>query len=119
MIKLRVTKNQIKEGYKNIISISYCELQTLLKYENPRYYTAGVYGWGADVYELDHNTVIVTGYAPFGNIKVKRETIKKYESKAEKIAFDYTKSYEDNKKKLDKLIIKFKNEVLEAQKNVV
>lgn len=112
MIKTRVTKNQIKDGYKNIISVSYCELQTLLKYENPRYYTAGIYGWGADIYELDYDTVIVTGYAPFGNIEVKRETIKKYEKAAERMVYDYSKSYEDNKKKLDKLIEKFKNEVL-------
>lgn len=116
MNKIKVTKNQIKEGYKNIIKVGYCELQTLLKYESPRYYTSGIYGWCADIYELDYNTVIVTGYAPFGNVEITRDLIKKYEEKAEKIAFDYTKSYEDNKKKLDKLILKFKNEVLEGVK---
>ena len=118
MEKLRVTKKQIKEGYKNIIEIGYCELQTLLRYESARYYTCGVYGWNADIYELDHDTVIVTGYNPFGNIKISREIIKKYEDEAGKIAFDWSKSYEENKKAIDKLIQEFTKEVLGGVENV-
>lgn len=118
MEKLRVTRKQIKEGYKNVIEVGYCELQTLLRYESARYYTCGVYGWSADIYEINDNTVIVTGYSPFGNIRVDRKIIKKYEDKAMKISHDWLKSYEENKKAIDKLIKKFIKEVLGGVENV-
>ena len=65
MIKIKVTQKQIKEGFKNIICVDCCGLQYLLNYKEPTYYTSGIYGWNADIYVVDHNTVIVTGYRPF------------------------------------------------------
>lgn len=111
-MKVKVTKKEIKENYKNIISIGYCELQFLLRGKEPNFYTSGVYGWGADIYQINNTTCIVTGYAPFGNIEIERNTIQKYEEKARKICCDYSLNWEQQTKKLEKLLDKFIKEVI-------
>ena len=84
-MKYQTTKKTILSNYPNVIKVGYCSLQTLLKFHSPSAYTASkTYGWRADVYEITPDTVIVTGYAPFGNIVPDYETIKKYEEKAQK-----------------------------------
>lgn len=84
-MKYETTKKAILSNYPNVIRVGYCSLQTLLKFHSPSAYTASkTYGWRADVYEITPDTVIVTGYAPFGNIVPDYETIKKYEEKAQK-----------------------------------
>ena len=62
-------------AYRNVIKVGYCDLQDALKWREPNFYTAGVYGWNSDVYVLDYDTVIVTGYRPFGNIELPRSVI--------------------------------------------
>lgn len=84
-MKYATTKKAILSNYPNVIGVGYCSLQTLLKFHSPSAYTASkTYGWRADIYEITPNTVIVTGYAPFGNIVPDYETVKKYEEKAQK-----------------------------------
>lgn len=63
------------QAYENVIKVGYCDLQDALKWREPNFYTAGVYGWNSDVYVIDYDTVIVTGYRPFGNIELPREVI--------------------------------------------
>ena len=43
-MKVKVTEKQIKEGFKNIIEVGYCEIQHLLSHKEPDYYTSGIYG---------------------------------------------------------------------------
>ena len=81
-MKARVTAKQVRESYAYIIQIGYCDAYYLLG-RNPHYYTAGVYGWNADVFHIDQSTAIVTGYRPFGNIRPPYELVRKYEQKAE------------------------------------
>ena len=84
-MKYATTKKAILSNYPNVIKVGYCSLQALLKFHSPSAYTASkTYGWRADVYEITPDTVIVTGYAPFGNIVPDYEIIKKYEEKAQK-----------------------------------
>ena len=83
-MKYETTKKAILSNYPNVIKVGYCSLQTLLKFHSPSAYTASkTYGWRADVYEITPDTVIVTGYAPFGNIVPDYEIIKEYENEAE------------------------------------
>lgn len=85
-MKYETTKKAILSNYSNIIKVGYCYLQTLLKFRSPNAYTASkTYGWRADIYEITPDTVIVTGYAPFGNIVPDYETVLKYERKAEEL----------------------------------
>lgn len=83
-MKIKVTKKAIMENFKTIISAGYCECDYLLKNTTPMYYTERVYGWNSDIYILDSDTVIVTGYRPFGTDSF-RDLIKKYNSKAQEI----------------------------------
>ena len=62
-------------AYPNVIKVGYCDIQDALKWREPNFYTAGVYGWNADVYVIDCDTVIVTGYRPFGNVELSRDVI--------------------------------------------
>ena len=77
--------------YPNVIKVGYCDMQDALKWREPIFYTAGVYGWNADVYVIDCYTVIVTGYRPFGNVELSREVIDTLNKCAESIThyFDY------------------------------
>ena len=68
-------KKAIMSAYRNVIKVGYCDMQYALKWREPNFYTAGVYGWNSDVYVIDHDTVIVTGYRPFGNIELPRSVI--------------------------------------------
>lgn len=108
-MKFKTTQKAINAGYYNRICIPYCELQTLLDYETPRAYTAGAYGWNADIYEISNNTAIITGYRPWGNVRPDYETLKRYEKAARDIA--YKMSYEERKTELKKLLREFVAEV--------
>lgn len=74
-MKTRTTKKAITSTFNNVIRVGYCDLQNALTWREPNFYTAGVYGWNADVYVIDADTVIVTGYRPFGNVELQREVI--------------------------------------------
>lgn len=39
-MKVRTTQKEIKNAYKNIISVPYCALQNLLNYQNPVAYAS-------------------------------------------------------------------------------
>lgn len=106
-MKIKVTKKEIVSNYNNVICIGYCALQSLLNYENARFYTCGVYGWNLDIYEINNNTVIVTGYRPFGNIKVDYDTQRKYEAEAQRIDYDHTIKYEARKEAIKNLLNEF------------
>lgn len=113
-MKERITMKAIKNGFNNIIEVSYCELSSLLRYSNPNYYTCGVYGWNADIYIINTNTVIVTGYRPFGNIR-NRKIVKKYEEEARKI-LETKWNYEEQKKYINILLLEFIEEITKEEK---
>lgn len=87
-MKFKTTKKEIMANYGSIIKVDYCNLQNLLKYESPIAYTAGVYGWNADIYDFG-GIAICTGYRPFGNIHPNWEVMDKYEKEAENIYSNY------------------------------
>ena len=66
----------------------------------------GVFGWNSDVYVIDQDTVIVTGYRPFGNMELSREVIDTLNKCAESIThyldYDMAKIYLGNN--LDELV---------------
>lgn len=113
-MKIRVTEKQIKEGFKNIITAGYCDIQYLLYYKDADFNTCGVYGWKADFYKINNNTIISTGYSPINGIR-NYKTNKKYDDKARKIVLNYDLKYETKIKKLDKLIEKFVEELLKEE----
>lgn len=109
-MKYKTTKKDVMNGYNNIIRVGYCSLQNLLNCESETAYTIRREGWAADIYEFG-NTAIVTGYAPFENIRPGYELCQKYETAAEKIRCNYELSWTERKAKLQELIKEFIQEV--------
>ena len=108
-MKFKTTQKAIKSGYNNIICVSYCALQRLLACESEIAYTTRPEGWGADIYQFG-NTAIVTGYAPFGNIRPGYEINQRYEQQAEK-ATEGIYNWQEKKAILTELIKEYIQEV--------
>ena len=104
-MKFKTTKKSINQNYYNVICISYADLQNLLQFEMPVAYYSNVYGWRADVYQIYTDTVIVTGYQPWGNIFPKYEIVREYNEKARAIFNACT--IEEGKKHLTNLLYNF------------
>lgn len=108
-MKVKVSKKEIKENFRNVISVGYCDLQCLLRLKSPEYYSCGVYGWSCDYYVINNNTIICTGYSPVGNIS-NYELTREYDQKARNI--EYSLSYEEKEKKLNELLNEYIKEIL-------
>lgn len=87
-MKHKIARREIKERFNVVISVGYCNLQTLLVDVDARYYLTRVEGWAADVYRVGRDAVIVTGYAPFGNVVPSYELQRKYETAARRVIGD-------------------------------
>lgn len=113
MLKVQVTKKQITDNYKNVICVGNLNLYYLLRFKDARFYTAGMYGWNADIYEINNNTVIVMGDRPFGNIKAEFGIIRGFEDRAREIIVrgDFLE-YEEQEKVIDDVLDEFIQVVL-------
>lgn len=80
-MQFKTTRKEIEKNFNRIIKVGYCQLNRLLSFEKADAYTAGAYGWNADVYLFD-GVAIVTGYRPFGNIIPRQETLEDFNVRA-------------------------------------
>lgn len=99
-MKMRWTCKQVREC--NAIKIGYCGAWYLLRGLEPIAYTAGIYGWNEDVYQVGNNTYIATGYRPHGTRKVSYELLESYENQAKAIC-EGNDAYDTKLAKLDEL----------------
>lgn len=96
-MKIQTTTKELKEfyGVKNALNISgLCQLRNLLDVAGvyPFAYTAGVYGWNFDAYDVDGVLLIYGDRGGFGKIAAydkklenkAREIVQKYGYKARK-----------------------------------
>lgn len=113
-MKYKTTQKAIRNGYQTIIKIGYCAAQNLLNFENPIAYTSGVNGWNADIYDIGGGVAIVTGYNPFGNVSPPYDKIKEYENRGEKIRYNNSLTWQEQREQLQRLIIEFVKEVKSA-----
>lgn len=111
-MKVRVTRKEVLSNYTNVIRIGYCDLQYMLTHRDANFYTAGIYGWNANIYEIDHATAIVTGYRSFGDIRPSYELVKAFNDKARAIYHDMDMSHYAKCYQLDNLIAEFVEEVV-------
>ena len=80
----------------------------MLYFENPIAFTSGVYGWNADIYDIN-NVAIVTGYRPFGNIHVDYDIIREYNNRAKELISDNGIEYEKKKELVNDLLLEFRS----------
>ena len=88
-MKFKTTSKYIKENSYKLLSVGYCDMQSLLNYKEPIAYTAGVYGWNYDAYKIGDYT-ICTGYRCMpSNIRMADnwQLIDAYEQNAKKIIY--------------------------------
>lgn len=67
-MSIKTTQKSVKETYRYVIAVGYCKMQGILQGYTPIAHTERREGWAADVYDFG-SCAIVTGYAPFGNVK--------------------------------------------------
>lgn len=109
---LKLTKKQVMNSRKKVVSIGYCSLWHLLSCTERTGFTAGVYGWNADIYEFD-DVIIVTGYRPFGE-GVDGKLVTMIENKAREICTEYRFDNDNiREQKLNKLLNEFLKKVVE------
>ncbi|HCY80895.1 MAG TPA: hypothetical protein DHV22_04445 [Xanthomarina gelatinilytica] len=118
-MKLKTTKKQIRENTRgNLYSVGYCELQYLLRDENPFAYSSGVNGWACDYYQLSVNgqrVIISTGYSPIGK-RIDYKTVREYDTVASKLtAFNSGLNYEQAKEERKKLLNNFLRTLIEEK----
>ena len=112
-MNIKLTKKEVLGNFQNVICVGYCDLWYLLQYAEKIGHTERAEGWGADIYRVNNETVIVTGYEPFGNINPNRAITKHYEEKATRLYRETSR--ETIRKKLNKLLQKYVDEVLESE----
>lgn len=114
MSKIKTTNKYIKAVWKNVYRCGYCDLQYIMKGEDPVYYNCGAYGWNYDVYcDYKRDIAITTGYRNMTGKQIPYELIEKYSKIAEDICKDYwKKSYEEVQNALEENRNNFFEELL-------
>lgn len=97
MAKIKTTNKYLKAVWQNVYRCGYCDLQYIMRGEDPVYYNCGVYGWNYDAYcDYKRNVVITTGYRNMTGRVIPNELINRYTEKAKKILEGYwNKPYEE------------------------
>lgn len=119
-MKTHVT-NKFLKSYEIRLSCGYCELQSLLSHETPRFYNAGIYGWNFDTYTFFVETkegiksvALSTGYRNTQGTLIDYATVQKYEKKANKTR-KTLKTYNGIRNALYRLIEQLINETIESK----
>ena len=82
-MKIQTTQKNILNSFEHVVQAPYCALQHVFAGTEPTAYTAGKYGWNADIYDVGGGIAIVTGYRPFGE-KIDRDFFPAWEAAAQK-----------------------------------
>lgn len=93
-MKLKTTTKQIKSGSVRLFQVGYCGLQTLLKPREPFGYTAGLYGWNYDAYDLGGGVTLCTGYRGMPGKPLDYKKADEYEKRARAIMDDRAITWE-------------------------
>ena len=102
MAKIKTTNKYIKQVWKHVYRCGYCDLQYIMRGDEPMYYNCGIYGWNYDVYcDYRRDIAITTGYRNMVGKSIPDGLIEKYTNIAKEICEDYWKKpYEEVQKAL-------------------
>lgn len=103
-MKYKTTRKAIVNGGGNIRYCGYCDLQHLLRNHDPVAYTAGVYGWNFDIFEI-YGLIICTGYRGMPGKRL--EGVVEYEARAKEIFYDYNLKHDEMQAALEALLKEF------------
>ena len=113
-MKEKTTMKYIRQYWGNVYACGYCDLQNIFKYDEPKYYNCGIYGWNCDVYvDFERDIAITTGYRNMTGKWIPRELIDKYSAIAKEIYKEHwDKPYDEIKAALDQNKNNFFDELL-------
>lgn len=104
-MKMKTTRNAIVSTSGNVKCAGYCDLQHLLRNHSPIAYTAGVYGWNFDVYDV-YGVTICTGYRNMPGARL--NGISEYENAAKDIwAWENKMPFEEKREAVENLLHEF------------
>lgn len=103
MLKFKTTNREMTTE-SVCYAIGYADLQNVLAFHDAVAYTSGVYGWNSDIYLLQGNTYISTGYRPCGYSLKDSWIIRALDRKASELR-SYTSGlkYDEVKNEIEKL----------------
>ena len=107
-MKYRTTKKEIRNCGSSVYKVGYCNLQHLLRFNEPFAYSEGVYGWACDYYRIGgyDGVIISTGYSPIGKA-IDYSLCEEYDKKARAIIENYGLTYEQQKAEVKALLDEF------------
>lgn len=104
-MSVETTRKSLVANYgTNGLAVGYCDAWALLRYEDKKAHTGGVYGWNFDAYDVE-GVLICTGYR--GMIGKKPQFLKKYEQKARAIVDDWNIPYQKKQRRVHALLLKW------------
>lgn len=103
-MKCKTTRKAIVNGGGNICYCGYCDMWHLLRNHDAVAYTAGVYGWNFDVFEV-YGLTICTGYRGMPGKRL--EGVQEYEEEAREILSNYNLNYDEARAKVEALLKEF------------
>ena len=103
MAKIKTTNKYINNAWRKVFRCGYCDLQYIMRGEEPVYYNCGVYGWNYDAYcDYKRDIAITTGYRNMTGRMIPDELIEKYTDIAKEICKnEWNKPYEEIKEALE------------------
>lgn len=118
MRKIRLTKKSLNTDYWNILGTGYCNLQFLLKFQEPFAYSTRAEGWACDYYNVD-GVLISTGYSPLKSKRVRScyELEHEYNDIARKILEDSEISWKEKEQRINKLLRQFVERIRRRHRN--
>ena len=112
-MKAKITRKEVARHY-TCYGTGYGDLQYLLRFQNARFYTCGVYGWNCDVFTFG-DYAITTGYrGQIHHVDRQYELEREYDKKAQEIISNYELSGEEQQRKVNTLLKDFLHEVFNA-----
>ena len=102
-MKTQTTMKYIRNNWSKVFRAGYCDLQYIMRYEEPQYYNCGVYGWNCDIYcDFARDIAITTGYRNMTGKRIPSELIQKYSNIAKEIyKNEFAKPFDEIKTALD------------------
>lgn len=102
---IEMTRKQLRNMFKRVFYVGYCDLQYLLSAEMKIGYNAGVYGWNWSAYAINWDTAINTGYRNMTGRRIPYGMVTKYNQLGRLVDEKYSwRDYERKKEVKKKLI---------------
>mgnify|MGYP003178839514 CR=1 FL=1 len=87
-MKIKLTRNDLRNNFGVIVSCGCCELQSLLSIKNRVGYNKGVCGWNFDIFDFG-GVGLITGYRTRGaDIKLSREFCTRWNDRASNATYE-------------------------------